>query len=82
MESSNGEWERWFRQEEPETAELPSEWESKCNELQRLLLVRGCACLRVNLTMNYINQLCTICMADVLCIYMIYKFYICAWVLA
>ncbi|KAF5831208.1 dynein-1-beta heavy chain, flagellar inner arm I1 complex [Dunaliella salina] len=43
MESSNGEWERWYRQEEPETAELPSEWESKCNELQRLLLVR---CLR------------------------------------
>ncbi len=41
MESSNGEWERWYRQEEPETAELPSEWESKCNELQRLLLVRG-----------------------------------------
>eukprot|EP00967_Tisochrysis_lutea_P120286 scaffold197099_cov23-Tisochrysis_lutea.AAC.1 len=39
MESSNGEWERWYRQEEPETAELPSEWESKCNELQRLLLV-------------------------------------------
>ncbi len=30
-------------QGEPESAELPSEWESKCNELQRLLLVR---CLR------------------------------------
>ncbi|KAJ9531884.1 hypothetical protein QJQ45_022007, partial [Haematococcus lacustris] len=40
---NSGEWERWFRQAEPESAELPSEWESKCNELQRLLLVR---CLR------------------------------------
>lgn len=30
-------------QGEPEASELPSEWESKCNELQRLVLVR---CLR------------------------------------
>lgn len=38
-----GEWERWYRHNEPETCELPSEWESKCNELQRMILVR---CLR------------------------------------
>ena len=38
-----GEWERWYRQNEPETSEMPSEWESKCNELQRMILVR---CLR------------------------------------
>ncbi len=38
-----GEWERWYRQNEPEAAEMPSEWESKCNELQRMILVR---CLR------------------------------------
>lgn len=43
FESSTGEWERWFRQGEPEAAELPGDWESKCNELQRLVLVR---CLR------------------------------------
>jgi dynein heavy chain len=41
LESSNGDWELWFRQQEPETAELPREWESKCNELQRMLLVRS-----------------------------------------
>lgn len=38
-----GEWQQWYRQNEPEAAELPSEWESKCNELQRMILVR---CLR------------------------------------
>eukprot|EP00798_Chlamydomonas_sp_ICE-L_P021926 gene21926-28972_t len=43
FEQNIGEWERWYRQNEPETAELPSEWESKCNELQRMILVR---CLR------------------------------------
>jgi dynein heavy chain len=41
LESAAGDWELWFRQEEPETAELPREWETKCNELQRLLLVRS-----------------------------------------
>ncbi|MEW5313998.1 MAG: hypothetical protein WDW38_005527 [Sanguina aurantia] len=38
-----GEWENWFRNKEPEAAELPAEWESKSNELQRMMLVR---CLR------------------------------------
>lgn len=38
-----GEWELWYRQPEPEASELPQEWESKCNELQRMILVR---CLR------------------------------------
>eukprot|EP00898_Chlorokybus_atmophyticus_P005400 jgi/Chlat1/5861/Chrsp4S06373 len=36
-------WEAWYRQGEAETAELPGEWESKCSELQRMMLVR---CLR------------------------------------
>ncbi|KAG1668463.1 hypothetical protein FOA52_005236 [Chlamydomonas sp. UWO 241] len=40
---SQGEWERWYRQNEPESSEMPSEWESKCNELQRMIVVR---CLR------------------------------------
>jgi dynein heavy chain len=43
FDASPGEWERWYRQPEPEGGELPGEWESKCNELQRLLLLR---CLR------------------------------------
>eukprot|EP00882_Tetradesmus_deserticola_P027077 GHRQ01029927.1.p1 GENE.GHRQ01029927.1~~GHRQ01029927.1.p1 ORF type:complete len:205 (+),score=61.79 GHRQ01029927.1:431-1045(+) len=41
LESAAGDWELWFRHAEPETAELPREWETKCNELQRLLLVRS-----------------------------------------
>ena len=43
FESGAEGWEIWYRAGEPETAELPGEWESKCNELQRMLLVR---CLR------------------------------------
>ena len=34
-------WEEWYRNNEPETAELPGEWDSKCNELQRMILVRS-----------------------------------------
>eukprot|EP00879_Flechtneria_rotunda_P005109 GHRR01005390.1.p1 GENE.GHRR01005390.1~~GHRR01005390.1.p1 ORF type:complete len:1589 (+),score=542.70 GHRR01005390.1:1679-6445(+) len=41
LESVAGDWELWFRQPEPESSELPREWEAKCNELQRLLLVRS-----------------------------------------
>ena len=36
-------WESWWRSPEPETTELPGEWEPKCVELQRLILLR---CLR------------------------------------
>ena len=36
-------WEAWYRDPTPEAAELPGEWEAKCNDLQRMLLVR---CLR------------------------------------
>ena len=43
FESNLGEWEAWYRKGDPEASELPAEWESKCNELQRLILVR---CLR------------------------------------
>ena len=43
FEQSTQEWEQWYRDNEPETADLPGEWESKCNELQRMIFVR---CLR------------------------------------
>ncbi|GMH41208.1 hypothetical protein BSKO_09118 [Bryopsis sp. KO-2023] len=43
FESDPSRWEGWYRQQEPESAELPGEWDSKCNELQRMVLVR---CLR------------------------------------
>ncbi len=36
-------WEGWWRSPEPETTELPGEWEPKCDELQRMILLR---CLR------------------------------------
>lgn len=41
FQSNTYDWELWFRQQEPETAELPREWETKCTELQRMLLVRS-----------------------------------------
>ena len=48
FEENPGEWEDWYRNAEPEnprSAALPGEWEPKCNELQRMLLVR---CLRMD----------------------------------
>lgn len=41
LESAAPDWELWFRQAQPEAAELPRDWEAKCNELQRLLLIRS-----------------------------------------
>lgn len=41
LEAAPSAWEAWFRAPEPEGAELPREWESRCGELQRLLLVRA-----------------------------------------
>lgn len=43
FETSVDAWERWYRANEPESSELPGEWEAKCNELQRMVLIR---CLR------------------------------------
>ena len=43
IESSIADWEAWFRDSTPETADLPGEWQSKCSDLQRMVLVR---CLR------------------------------------
>lgn len=41
LDSAAQDWELWFRQAQPEAAELPRDWEAKCNELQRLLLTRS-----------------------------------------
>lgn len=44
-----GAWEAWYRSTEPEISELPGEWESKCDELQRMVFVR---CLRLDRVTN------------------------------
>ena len=44
FEDNPDQWEDWYRNAEPENpraAALPGEWEPKCNELQRMLLVRS-----------------------------------------
>ena len=33
-------WQEWFKYTEPEANELPGEWEEKCSELQRMILLR------------------------------------------
>lgn len=43
VESGLTDWEAWFREAAPEAAELPGEWEARCSDLQRMVLVR---CLR------------------------------------
>ena len=45
FESSARDWREWYRHPEPESAaaRLPGEWENRCTELQRLIIVR---CLR------------------------------------
>lgn len=43
VENGLTDWEGWFREAAPEAAELPGEWEARCSDLQRMVLVR---CLR------------------------------------
>ena len=45
FESSARDWREWYRHPEPETpaARLPGEWENRCSEMQRCIIVR---CLR------------------------------------
>lgn len=48
-------WEAWYRSTEPENSELPGEWESKCDELQRMILVRSLRLDRVtNAATSYV----------------------------
>ena len=44
FEGSTGQWEAWYRSKQPESAELPGDWETKCTELQRMILVRCIRC--------------------------------------
>ena len=40
FEQNSTDWRKWYQNSEPELAPLPGEWENKCNELQRLVLIR------------------------------------------
>ena len=48
FDGSTGQWEAWYRSKQPESAELPGEWETKCSELQRMILVRCIRCGRAS----------------------------------
>lgn len=41
FEQQPREWRRWFMCPSPETQSLPGEWDSKCNELQAMVIVRA-----------------------------------------
>jgi dynein heavy chain len=41
IEQSEREWKAWFMNSEPETIQLPGEWENKLNDLQRMLIIRS-----------------------------------------
>jgi len=43
FEQYGRDWKHWFGVESPETEELPGDWQNKCNEFQRLIVLR---CLR------------------------------------
>jgi dynein heavy chain len=40
MTQDAAKWLEWFKYTEPEENELPGEWEEKCSELQRMMLLR------------------------------------------
>ncbi|EFJ08553.1 hypothetical protein SELMODRAFT_185288 [Selaginella moellendorffii] len=40
LEQERGKWEQWYKVAEPEQIELPGDWEDKCNDLQRLIILR------------------------------------------
>ncbi|KAK2862756.1 hypothetical protein Q5P01_002289 [Channa striata] len=46
------EWNLWFTSAEPELATLPGDWESNCNELQKMLIVRSLRQDRVSLCVS------------------------------
>ncbi|CAI5672498.1 unnamed protein product [Oreochromis niloticus] len=41
FEQSSRDWIVWFTSSEPENAPLPGDWESNCNEFQKMLIVRS-----------------------------------------
>jgi len=41
FEQNERAWREWYMAEAPEKADLPGEWESKCDDLQRMVIVRS-----------------------------------------
>ena len=54
-------WELWFMSEAPEISPLPGRWESKCDLLQRLLLLR---CLRPDRLLQGVRRFVTTVLDD------------------
>eukprot|EP01135_Chromosphaera_perkinsii_P005558 Nk52_evm107s352 gene=Nk52_evmTU107s352 len=52
FEQYGREWKEWFETSDPETAPLPSDWGNKCNELERMLIVRSLRQDRVSFTVT------------------------------
>jgi dynein heavy chain len=40
FEQNTRDWKEWYLKPEPENVPLPGDWENKCNELQRMIIVR------------------------------------------
>ena len=41
FEMSGRDWKQWYVSAAPEQEELPGEWDSQCNELQKMIVVRS-----------------------------------------
>ncbi|XP_051176804.1 dynein axonemal heavy chain 2 [Leptopilina boulardi] len=42
------EWHNWYIHTEPETQELPGDWETSCDEFQKMLFIRSCRSDRIS----------------------------------
>ena len=52
FEQYGREWREWFESSEPEAIALPSDWDNKCSELERMLIVRSLRQDRVSFTVT------------------------------
>ena len=53
FEMSGRDWKQWYVSAAPEQEELPGEWDSQCNELQKMIVVRSLRPDRAGFEINY-----------------------------
>eukprot|EP00002_Diphylleia_rotans_P022931 TRINITY_DN4501_c0_g1_i3.p1 TRINITY_DN4501_c0_g1~~TRINITY_DN4501_c0_g1_i3.p1 ORF type:complete len:4513 (-),score=1142.54 TRINITY_DN4501_c0_g1_i3:360-11993(-) len=53
LDQNGREWKSWYTQSEPEMTPLPGEWENKCNEMQRMIVLR---CLRSDRVLSTVTS--------------------------